>query len=201
MFGRISAAATICAYLWFTNSTLADPLHKVGSLGAYQHEDSGWLFPKETGAFVRVAPPYTIDGNNDAGARYELVVDGVRSAVAVDVYAADSGAVAAKLDGAKAAVQRGVDPAAPLRVASEEPFRIASDLELAGTKVTFLADGPGSHSQTVLYFMATQRWVVNIVAFVPTEAAQGVAAIDRFVREQPWHTLGSNSPDLHGAAR
>lgn len=201
MFGRPAcAAAIISTCLSFAQTTLADPLHKIGGAGTYQHEDSGWLFPREVGAFSRVTPPYTIDGNNDAGARYELVVEGVRSAVAVDIYAADSAAAAAKLDGAKAAAQRGADPAAPLRVGSEAPFSVAPQHELTGIKVTFVADGPDAGSQTILYFVATQRWAVNIVAVVSTEAAQAVEAIDRFVRDQPWHTLGSDAPDLHGAA-
>lgn len=197
----VHLAAAIATCLSLAQSATADPLHKVGSADAYQHEDSGWLFPRELGGFSRVVLPYTIDGNNDVGARYERVAEGVRSTVAVDIYAADSAAAAAKREGAKAAVQRGADPAAIVRVVSEEPFSIAAQRGLDGIKVTFAVDGPDGRSQALLYFVGTERWTVSIAAFLSAETAPAVEAIDRFVRDQPWHTLGSDPPDLHGARR
>ena len=78
-------AVAALAWCWSVQASLADPLHKVGDEGAWRHADSGWLFPKQIGGFARVTAPYTIDGNNDVGANYEHVVNGLRTTAVIEV--------------------------------------------------------------------------------------------------------------------
>lgn len=164
-------------------ASLADPLHKFGSDGAWRHEDSGWLFPKEIGAFTRVTAPYTIDGNNDVGVQYEQVANEARTSAVVEVYASDSAAADAKLETAKATAARTAGAAA--RLESEQAIRLDARDGLAGVKVTYTSDAESHRSQTSLYFIETDRWIVKILA-----TAQDGEALDAFVHALPWDTLG-----------
>lgn len=167
-------------------ASLADPLHKFGDEGAWRHEDSGWLFPTQIGAFTRVTAPYTIDGNNDVGVQYEQVVNEARTAAVVEVYASDSAAADAKLETAKATAARTAGAAA--RLESDQPFRLDPRNELHGVKVTYTSDAGSNRSQTSLYFIATDRWIVKVLA---QEAGENAGqALDAFVHDLPWDTLG-----------
>lgn len=167
-------------------ASLADPLHKFGNEGAWRHEDSGWLFPKQIGAFTRVTVPYTIDGNNDVGVQYEQVVNEVRAAAIVEVYASDSAAADAKFETAKATAARTAGTAA--RLESDQPFRLDARNELHGVKVTYLSGAGSSNSRTSLYFIESDRWIVKILAQDSSENAGRV--LDAFVHDLPWDTLG-----------
>jgi hypothetical protein len=157
----------------------ADPLHPFGNEGAWRHEYSGWQFLRQVGDFSRVMAPYTIDGSNDVGVRYENA-SGV-SAV-VEVYLADSAAPDAKLEGAKAsAAQKAGDSA---RIQSERRFRIQEHKSMRGTKITYAADD----ARTSLYFFEANRWTVKVLSTGSGDDASKV--LDAFVRALPWDTLG-----------
>jgi hypothetical protein len=166
--------------------SLADPLHKFGDQGGWRHEDSGWLFPTQIGAFTRVTAPYTIDGNNDVGVQYVRVVDERRATAVVEVYASDSAAADAKLETAKATAARTAGAAA--RLESDQAFRLDARNNLHGVKVTYTSDAGSNKSQTSLYFIAGERWIVKVLAQDAGENAG--QALDAFVYDLPWDTLG-----------
>lgn len=166
--------------------SLADPLHKFGDEGAWRHEDSGWLFPTQIGAFIRVTAPYTIDGNNDVGVQYAQVVNEHRAAAIVEVYASDSAAPDAKVETAKATAARTAGAAA--RLESDQTFQLDARSELRGVKVTYTSDAGSNRSQTSLYFIASERWIVKILAQNAGDNAGQV--LDAFVHDLPWDTLG-----------
>lgn len=158
----------------------ADPLHPFGNEGAWRHEYSGWQFPKVVGGFSRVMAPYTIDGNNDVGVRYENA-SGIIAIV--EVYVADSAAPDATLDGAKANAAKTAGESAHMQ--SERPFPIeAHNASVRGTKVTFAADD----ARTRLYFFAADRWSVKVLGAASGDDADKV--LDSFVHALPWDTLG-----------
>lgn len=167
-------------------ATVADPLHKYGDEGAWCHVDSGWLFPKDVGSFARASQPYNIDGNNDAGAEYRQAAGALAE---VDVYAADSAATDASLDGAKATAARKAGEGA--RVASEKPFAVGSDDALKGLKISYASNVPGK--QTNLYYFTTDKWRVKVLVSGPQGKEGSDEALDAFVQALPWKTLGTQS--------
>jgi hypothetical protein len=171
-------AASLLVGLTSSIST-ADSLHPIGNAGAWRHEYSGWQFAKQVGGFSRVMAPYTIDGNNDAGVRYE---NGSGVSAVVEVYLSDSAATDAKLDGAKASAARKAGESA--RIQSEQPFRIKEHKALRGTKITYAAED----ARTSLYFFEANRWTVKVLGTGSGDGASKV--LDAFVRALPWETLG-----------
>jgi hypothetical protein len=184
--GKTAASAAWLFVAWLSSSTsLADPLHSYGSEGAWRHEHSGWLFPKQVGRFARVLAPYTIDGNDDVGAQYQAAGES-RLAVVVEIHAIDSAAAEAKLDGAKAnAVRKAGDSAS---VTAEQPFAIDTREGIRGIKVIYAAKSPGT--QTTLYFFEMNRWVVKVLGHTATSVDANGKTLDAFVQALPWNTLG-----------
>lgn len=170
---------------------VADPLHKDGNEGAWRHVESGWMFPKAVGDFTRVLQPYNIDGNDDAGAEYQQQSGQLQGAIEVDVYAADSAATDANLDGAKITAARKAGEGA--RVESEKPFQLDGVTDLNGVKVKFTADASPSGGQTNLYYFTTDRWHVKVLAHARLAANESDQALDAFVQALPWTTLGTNT--------
>jgi len=166
----------LLSLLIVSTSSLADPLHKYGNEGAWCHVDSGWMFPQDVGSFARVLQPYSIDGNNDAGAEYRESGP-QQGSVEVDVYAADSAATDANIDGAKVTAAR----KAGANVESEKPFEAGG---LSGVKIKY-ATGVN------LYYFTTERWRVKVMARGDSDEA-----LDAFVQALPWTTLGTN-PGIH----
>jgi hypothetical protein len=152
----------------------ADPVHPFGNEGAWRHEYSGWQFTKQVAGFSRVMAPYTIDGNNDAGVKYE---NAVGLTAVVEVYVADSAAIDAQLDGAKASAAR--QAGASTHIQSEQPFQVGAH---KGVKVTY-AGAP-----TTLYLFKEQRWTIKVLGSGSDENAGKV--LDAFVRALPWDSLG-----------
>jgi hypothetical protein len=140
----------------------ADPIHPFGNEGAWRHEYSGWQFAKRVGDFSRVLAPYTIDGNNDAGAKYQNA-SGLTAIV--EIYLTDSAAPDAKLKGAKASVVQNAGESAHIQ--SERPFRIKEHNDVRGTKVTFAADEKSHGAQASLYFFEAHRWTVKVLGTGP----------------------------------
>jgi hypothetical protein len=174
-------AASLLVGLTSSIST-ADSLHPFGNAGAWRHEYSGWLFAKQIGDFSRVMPPYSIDGNNDAGVRYE---NASGASAVVEVYLSDSAANDAKLGGAKASAAQKAGESA--RIQSEQSFRIKEHKALRGTKITYAADD----ARTSLYFFEADRWTVKVLATGSGDDASKV--LDAFVRALPWDSLGDPS--------
>lgn len=181
--------AAAFALLW-SMLALADPLHKFGGDGAWRHEGSGWMFPRQVGDFDRHDAPYTIDGNNDVGAEYATLAAGARRSALVDVYYADSAASGATLEGAKtmSATKRGA------RLISEQPFAVNTQHELVGIKATY---EPIEGSKAALYFFKTPHWVVTVRTTAQSDDADANTAFDELVRALPWDTLDSDPGDLH----
>lgn len=179
-------AACLCASL-SSSMGAADPLHQFGNEGAWRHEHSGWQFAKQVGGFTRVMAPYTIDGNNDVGVRYERAAGEPRLAAVVEVYLADSAAPDAKLSGAKTSAKQKAGDSA--RIQSEQPFQISGREALRGTKVTYVGE-KSTGAQTSLYFFETDRWAVKVLGSTETAGKDAGKVLDAFVRALPWDTLG-----------
>jgi hypothetical protein len=175
-------AASLLVVLTSTIS-VADPLHPFGNEGAWRHEFSGWQFARQVGALARVMAPYTIDGNNDVGVRYE---DGSGLTAIVELYLADSAAPDAKLDGAKASAAQQAGKSA--HIESDRPFRLAEHKPLRGTKITYTADEKSDGTQTNLYFFEANRWTVKVLG--TGSGSDAGKMLDAFVRALPWDTLG-----------
>lgn len=157
----------------------ADALHPFGNEGAWRHEYSGWQFAERVGGFSRILAPYTIDGNDDVGVRYEHA-SGLTAVV--EIYLADSAAPDAKLDGAKTrAAQKAGDSA---HLQSERPFRIGAHKDVRGTKITYAAND----ANTRLYFFEASRWTVKVLTSASGKDSDKV--FDAFVRALPWDSLG-----------
>ncbi len=180
-------AATLVVSVAF-QPTFADPLHKVGQEGAWQHEQSGWVFPIQFGSFARVGAPHELDGTYDLGARYESVVDGVSARAAVHIYAADSAAQDADFAAAKAATNG--------KLKAESPFQVATRSEMAGTKVTYELDEQ-NQSRAALYFIESGTWIVNVRTTTALPSSAASQSLDRFVNDLDWDTLGSEPGYLH----
>jgi hypothetical protein len=193
-FGKYPAllALLLSATLTVTAS-VADPLHKYGNEGAWCHVDSGWIFPKEVGNFARVLQPYNIDGNNDAGAEYRQD-SGLQGAIEVDVYAADSAATDASIDGAKASAARKAGEGA--KVESEKPFQLEAAKDLKGVKINYATGAGTSGEQINLYYFTTDQWRVKVLARAKPAGSGNDQAADAFVQALPWSTLGTN-PGIH----
>jgi hypothetical protein len=172
--------------------SLADPLHKYGDDGTWCHVDSGWMFPQDVGSFARMLQPYSIDGNNDAGAEYRQ--ESLPGTIEVDIYAADSAAMDANIDGAKASAARKAGEGA--KIGSEKPFKIGAVQGLNGVKIRYAADANASGEQTNLYYFTTDRWHVKVLARAKVAGRQSDKALDAFVQALPWKTLGTN-PGIH----
>ena len=188
---KTTAISALLSAFILASPSFADPLHKFGKEGAWVHVDSGWMFPATVGEFVRVMQPYNIDGNNDAGVEYRQP-SGLQADV--EVFAADSGAMGASLDGAKSnALSRAGEAA---RVRSEQPFEVDALKDASGVKITYAAAGKAAGSQTSLYYFTTDRWRVKVSASTQGRGKDGDAALDAFVRALPWKTLDTD-PGVH----
>lgn len=183
------ALLTLLALSWLSGPSLADPLHKIGQEGAWVHVDSGWRFPTAVSDFARLGQPYNIDGNNDAGVEYRRASGPLLAEV--EIYAADSAAVSATLDGAKGIAARKAGEAA--RVQSEKPFQIDALKGANGVKVTYAAEGKSAGTQTNLYYFTTDRWRVKVLASTRDHGKEDDQALDAFVQSLPWSTLGTDS--------
>lgn len=195
---RVRSATALLAQLiaatLATTASMADPLHKYGDEGAWCHVESGWMFPMEVGNFARVLQPYNIDGNDDAGAEYKQASDPLQATVEVDVYAADSAAMDASIDGAKATAARKAGEGA--KVESEKPFKLDFANGLQGVKIEFATDAEAPREHTNLYYFTTDRWHVKVLARAKLAGSESDRALDAFVQALPWNTLGTN-PGIH----
>lgn len=175
-----SGRAWLCALAACTSAS-ADPLHAIGA-GAFQHHDSGWIFPSQVGGFTRVGAPQDVDGSSDAVAHYARGVAAERIVVVVDLYPPDTAAAHAKLADAKAAIEQEL----PGTQWQDVSFHVATQRELVGIKTARTA----GELQTALWFIDTGAWIVRIRAAAPRAADQTWQLLDDFVREQRWDSLG-----------
>jgi hypothetical protein len=175
----------------FLQLSFADPLHKApGDASSWQHADSGWLFPRQVNDLTRLAPPYTIDGNNDVGARYERVANGRRVTATVEIYAADSAAAEANLENARSALER---DAANTVAQPETPFAVENTQITAGIRITRISAPGSAPSQATLYFFQSPSWTVKIRTAADTPDERVAKELDEFVRAQHWERLGTDA--------
>lgn len=184
----LTKTSVLAICLFASVASTADPLHQFGNEGAWRHEYSGWQFARQVGNFSRAMAPYTIDGNNDVGVKYEYVSDKSRVDATVEIYLADSNAPDAKLEGAKASAARAAGEKA--QVQSQRPFRIAAHESMRGTRITYAASDRASGPETNLYFFETDRWTVKVLGSTDAAGADVGMMLDAFVRALPWDTLG-----------
>lgn len=182
-----TALLALLAAWWLSEPALADPLHKIGVDGAWVHANSGWVFPRSVADFERVAQPYNIDGNDDAGAEYR------RGAVVteVEVYVADSAAPSATLDGAKVAAARKAGETA--RAQSEKPFQVGGLKDATSVKVTYAAKKDSADARTILYYVMTDRWRVKVLINTPARDKAADERLHAFVQALPWSSLGTDA--------
>jgi hypothetical protein len=181
------------------SASLADPLHEIGD-GAVQHEDSGWIFPKQIGEFIRVGVPQTIDGTSDVNAYYERVVNGSRTLATVDVYPPDSAAPDAAFASSKAAIQLKLGSGGRKPSQSESDFKVGKEHALAGRQVVYKVGADSAGSQTSLYFIDTGRWIVKIRATAERTETDTAQKLDDFARGQAWESLGLSDETCTGPA-
>jgi hypothetical protein len=145
------------------------------------------MFPVQVGEFTRSRPPYTIDGNNDVGAKYQQPT----ASAIVEIFAADSAASDATLSGAKVNAARKAGES--VHATADEPFRLDAKHDLSGVKISYVPQAQSSGPQTNLYFFATDRWHLKVLVTAPSTSADTGKALDMFVQSLPWNTLGTES--------
>lgn len=178
---RLVAAAA----LLLATSGRADPIHAVEQ-GAFQHHDSGWVFPLQVAGFVRVGTPQDVDGSRDAVAYYVRLEEGVRSSASVDVYPKDSAVGAITLIEAEVAHERESSAAAAKKVRTKLELRKQPALTAAKTSYT------ASNGTTNVYLVANGEWLVKIRI---SSAKLPGQVLDDFARQQRWDTLGDARTD------
>jgi hypothetical protein len=186
-------AAAFLVWLLCTPASFADAWHRFGKEDAFWHHGSGWIFPRQIGAFELLRSPYQIDGNDDVGAEYEMVVNGVRRTAFVDIYYPNSAAIWAKLDTARAAMQSRSKAGSAVRLKSEDKLAIAQRPEIMGVRTTYSSSSETGDAQLGLCFFRAANWVVTIRTSAPATDVEAVKALDAFVQAQRWDTLGTDS--------
>lgn len=177
----------------------AEPFQKQAD-GAVLHTASGWTFPQSIGDFQRVGDPQGIAGTPDGIANYEFVVNGNQHSATVYVYPPDSRAADASLEGAKAAIVARLKSLPLAQLWSEGPFRAGTAPVLVGEKAFYkIGIGPQSY-QTNLYYFDTGKWIVKIRLSVQKTEKETFQALDTFVRNQPWDSLGLTAESCTGIA-
>ena len=189
-------AALFLLWLACIPVSLADPWHQFGNQDAYWHHGSGWIFPRHIGPFELVRSPYQIDGNDDVGAEYEMMVDGVRRTAEVAIYYPNSAAAGAKLDTAKAAIQSGANQG-KLALESERKLAIKLRPEIVGVQVIYSSQGDAGGIDRGLYFFQASNWIVTIRTTTEAVDTHARQAMNEFVQAQRWDTLGTDSGRYH----
>jgi len=168
--------------------------------GAVRHTASGWTFPKAVGNFQRDGDPVGIAGTHDGVANYKFAADEEQYSATVYVYPPDSPAVDASLEGAKAQIVAGLKSVPLAQSWSEGPLRVGKELVLVGEKAFYkIGIGPGS-SQTNLYYFDTGKWVVKVRLSAKKSVKGTFQALDTFVRDLPWDSLGLTAESCTGSA-
>jgi hypothetical protein len=173
---------------------LADTLHAIGN-GAFQHHDSGWVFPRQIGEFVRVGAPQDVDGTIDVVAHYAQSTHGNRMTAIVDIYPADSAAPEASYEKAQDALALGSKSASI--VSSSIAIETSPPLKVAKSVLQPIDAEAGTHM--ALYLADTGQWIVKIRTHAATNAATS-ELIDGFVRQQRWDSLALTNETCTGPA-
>jgi hypothetical protein len=165
----------------FAQISIADTIHSIEN-GAYQHHQSGWIFPDRVGGFSLVGVPQDINGTVDVAAYYARVSNGVRTVASVSVYPPDSAApetTAASIKGNPIVVE-----------VSKQP-------RLRAARVTYK---DGKSARATVYFIDTGAWIVKIRASVPVTDKDTTPILEKFVRSQRWDSLQLSSTSCTGTA-
>jgi hypothetical protein len=166
---RLTAAAALacCA---FVQGSLADTIHAIEN-GAYQHHQSGWIFPDRIGDFSLTGAAQDIDGTVDVAAYYARASKGARTVASVSVYPPDS----AQPETTPASIK--AKPVA-VEISKQPPLRAA--------RLTYK---DGKSSRAIVYFVDAGPWIVRIRASMPATDQETAAILDKFVRGQRWDSL------------
>lgn len=184
-------------WLMCAPATFADAWHQFGKEDAFWHHGSGWIFPRQIGGFELVRSPYQIDGNDDVGAQYEMVVDGRLRTAEVVIYYPTSAARGAKLDTARTAMQSMPSQGKPVALKSEGKLVIKQRPEIAGVTTSYFSPSDAGDRNLGLYFLQTSNWVVAIRTAAPASDSDATTALDQFIQQQRWDTLGTDSGRYH----
>lgn len=171
------------------------------SVPGYAQDASGWTFPNSVGDFQRVGEAANVAGTAaDTVAQYERSANGSRTAATVYVYPRDSRAADASLEAAKTGIAKSLKSTGLAQLWSEGPFRVGKAPVLVGEKAFYkIGIGPSS-TLTNLYYFDTGRWIVKI-RMTPQETEEDtLQTLDRFVRDQPWDSLGLTADTCTGVA-
>lgn len=178
---QLSRLAAALACLVFASASLADTIHAIGN-GAYQHHQSGWIFPDQIGDFSLTGAAQDIDGTVDVAAYYARVSKGVRTVASVSVHPPDSAAP----ETAPASIK-----ATPVAV------EISKKPRLRAAKLTYK---DGKSSRATVYFVDTGAWIVRIRASAPATDKETGPILEKFVRSQLWDSLQLTPASCTGAA-
>jgi hypothetical protein len=177
----IRTLVSITAWWLYMPVAGADPIHAI-TQGAFQHHDSGWIFPQQVAGFKRVGAPQDVDGSRDAVAYYARAEKRGRSTAVIDIYPKDSAVGAVTVAQAQTALEREAGLAAAKRVHTRLEV---SKPALAIAKVSYRA----GTVTTCLYFTERGEWIVKIRLSSATLAPR---AMDDFVRNQRWESLAGD---------
>jgi hypothetical protein len=178
---NLSRFATALTCFAFTQFSVADTIHSIAN-GAYQHHQSGWIFPDPVGDFSLVGVPQDINGMVDVAAYYARVSKGVRTVASVSVYPPDS----TEPETTPASIK-----AAPVAV------EISKQPRLRAVRLTYK---DGKTARATVYFVDTGAWIVKIRASVPATDKETAPILEKFVRSQRWDSLQLSSTSCTGAA-
>lgn len=161
-------AAAIGLFLLGSGPVAADALHRVDLSGTWRHEFSGWLFPLHVAGLKRVDVPYSLDGSDDVGARYDSsATDGIVLKIEVN---------------AGATLEAVAEPA------NAASFPLEAVPAIVGVRA---ASPPDGHPAVVHYLFRKENWIVRIVGTTSALNHDALQALDAAVRTLPWSTLGS----------
>jgi hypothetical protein len=192
-------AAVVLISLFCISASFADALHKFRKQDAYWHHGSGWIFPRHVAGLELVRSPTQIQGNDDVAAEYTVELNGARRAAVVSVYYPESTDTGAKFITASAAMQASFQTSTCTTSQSEARFGIKQRPEIIGVKATYAPTAGSDCSRLALYFFQAPGWVVTVSATAQATDTGAAEALDTFVRELRWDTLGTD-PFLHEAA-
>jgi hypothetical protein len=169
----------------------ADTLHDIGA-GSFQHHDSGWIFPRQIGEFVRIGAPQDVDGTIDVVAYYAREAQDGRTTASIDVYPKNSAVSQASYDDSVTALATESHAAATSALAKSE-IRIDGALPLTAIEVH-------SETQSALYFVDTGHWIIKVRVRNERTNVAALASIEAFVRQQRWDSLSLTQQTCTGPA-
>ena len=156
--------------------------------------------PKRSEISSESAIPWELPALATASRTTKFAANEEQYSATVYVYPPDSRAEDASLEGAKAAIVASLKSVPLAQSWSEGPFRAGKEPVLVGEKAFYkIGIGPDS-SQTNLYYFDTGKWVVKVRLSAQKTVKGTFQALDTFVRDLPWDSLGLTAESCTGSA-